>query len=323
MTSAEMYRIMDQVLAGEDVHGDFADKFRQEVEEAARYGYELELPHEYAHGDYSDVTANVFCPTGVGGGIDPTCSPHVAHLENAIANITEHTGYTREQLKNGLGTDKKMRAKVTGSLLHSGMAIENAVRHVKLGDPERVKAITIGNPKEALTQFEQVPAHDLAILKSLHQHVGPVKGEATANRVTLQINTGQGTRPGSFRHELGHIVRFAMSGDDASTKNATTKAIYKEFQKVKEKVAANPEGLKKKMPHEWYEKKYGCVGRRCLDNWEENFAEHYRVHLREKYRDEHGDSGALDGYRERHPGMAKIFDAHYTTALIHQHLNGE
>lgn len=144
-----------------------------------------------------------------------------------------------------------------------------------------------------------------------------------ANLATREIKVGSTTRPGSYRHELGHVLRAALGGESYKGKTAMTKAIAEEFAKVQARVKADPAGLKTKQPHEWYEAKYGVAGRRSLDNWEENFAEHYRLYHREIYRDRHEGGGGkfLAGYRERHPGMAAIFDAHYTAGLIHQELN--
>ena len=97
-----------------------------------------------------------------------------------------------------------------------------------------------------------------------------------------------------------------------------TAAAAKEFEIVQEKLKADPSGIKTKLTHEEYETKYGVAGRRSLDNWEENVAEHYRLYHREIYRDLHegGNGKHLAQYRERHPGWAKIWDAHYTAALL-------
>jgi SPP1 gp7 family putative phage head morphogenesis protein len=284
--------------------------------------------------DPAKSTRNAFCPTGPGGGVDPSCSPGTAAgakpiggLDKALKNVLDHTGFTQAQLKTKLRADMTMRARVTGSLLISGKGVPNAVTHLKdIGDEARVKAITEGNNSQALIQYKDTPAHDLAAVTKITQKSHPVSGEAVANLNQRTIKAGTTTRPGSYRHELGHVLRAAMSGKpgEPGNKNTTTKAIHKEFEKVQERVKADPSGLKKKMPHEWYEEHYGVAGRRSLDNWEENAAEHYRLYHRELYRDKHEGGGGkfLDGYRQRHPGWAKIWDAHYTAALIHEHLNG-
>lgn len=75
---------------------------------------------------------NVFCPTGSGGGIDPTCSPGNGSVASALESVTKHTGYTREQLKKGLATDLVMRARVAGSILLGNTAVKNAVHSIKL-----------------------------------------------------------------------------------------------------------------------------------------------------------------------------------------------
>ena len=244
-------------------------------------------------------------------------------LHSIIENVTKYTGYTREHLKAGLGSDKKMRSKVEGSILLSGKAIPNAVTKLKLlGDSAKLKAITTGPTEEVLKQFSDTPKYDIGVLTGVKVSPKPLAGEAIANMATLSIGVGSTTRPGSYRHELGHVLRASLSGDHFKSKTAMTKAINEEFQKVKAKVAANPAGLKEKHEHEWYEQEYGVAGRRSLDNWEENFAEHYRLYHREMYRDQHegGNGKFLQGYNKRHEGMAKIWNAHYTAAMIYEEL---
>lgn len=241
----------------------------------------------------------------------------VPDVTAALGHVTATTGYTKGQLAAGLGTDLVMRARVAGALLQGG-AVENAVHHVKTGDPDHVKKITKGDAANTLAQLADTPRYDLAILKGIDVKDTPLQGQAVAYMGQMRMAFGSTSKPGDWRHELGHLVRAALGGASHQGKTEMTKAIAAEYEAVTARVAKNPEGLKTKQPHEWYEKEYGVAGRRSLDNWEENFAEHYRLYHRELYRDKHEGGGGkhLAGYRERHPGMAKIFDAHYTAGLI-------
>jgi SPP1 gp7 family putative phage head morphogenesis protein len=254
-----------------------------------------------------------------------TPSPTTEHgLGSVLSSVAKDTGYSKEQLKAGLSSDMEMRTKVTGSIFKSGSAVENAVTQVVRGNPNRVVEITSGLAGGPVKEFSDTPKYDLDALTKITVHKTALGGEALANLGSRQIEVGSTTRPGSYRHELGHVLRGSLGGSSYSNKNTMTEAISDEYKKVMDRVKADPAGLKTKMPHEWYEEKYGVAGRRSLDNWEENFAEHYRLYHREIYRDKYegGDGKFLEGYRKRHPGMAKIFDAHYTTALLKEHLGG-
>jgi len=102
-------------------------------------------------------------------------------------------------------------------------------------------------------------------------------------------------------------------------KNALTEAVAQHYKESMAKVKALPLSTSNKLTHEFFETQYGVVGKRGLDNWEEDFAEHYRLFHRELYRDrQEGTSKHMEQYRQRHPKMAKLFDAHYTAALLAQ-----
>lgn len=94
LTTKQMQMIAVDTLQGvkQRVTGpeaeEFRRKFKQEADEAAKQGYIVEIPPEIevegaeeleagrsTNPFFQPATQNVFCPTGPGGGIDPTCSP--------------------------------------------------------------------------------------------------------------------------------------------------------------------------------------------------------------------------------------------------------
>lgn len=289
-----------------------------------------------------------FCPTGQGGGIDNSCKPGgggggssaSSHPEMpaVLSSVLKHTGYNKEQLRSSLTADAspksslnaKVRARVAGSILLGGTAVPNAINHILNGHGKaaviaKVAAITTGNVAAAQKEFADTPVYDLNVLSSIAVKSGPVSGEAVCNMADRSITCGSTTRSGSFRHELGHAIRSAWGGESHSGKTQMTMAAAKTYEAVLAKVKADPSGIKNKLSHDEYETKYGVVGRRSLDNWEENVAEHYRLYHREVYRDrkEGGGGKYLAQYRDRHPEWAKLWDAHYTAAMLGEHLAAE
>lgn len=279
------------------------------------------------------VGDKAFCPTGEGGGIDNSCGGGSSggSVSGAIASVLEHTGYSKEQLAKGLNGDAspknsqaaKMRARVAGSVLLSGKAVKDAINdvldeHDKAAVNAKVKELTKGNVAAAQKEFGGIPMYDLEVLSAMEVKAGPVEGEAVCYMAERRIVMGSTTRSGSYRHELGHAVRSMLGGESSSGKTQMTKAVAAEYEDAKARFKADPPKPGEKLDHEAYETRYGLVGRRGLDNWEEHFAEHYRLYHREVHRDrnEGGDGKFIKQYRERHPGWAKIWDAHYTAALI-------
>ncbi len=275
-----------------------------------------------------------FCATGEGGGIDNSCgsgSSGGGSVSGAIATVLEHTGYSKDQLAKGLNGDAspknsqaaKMRARVAGSVLLSGKAVKDAINdvldeHDKAAVNAKVKELTEGNVAAAQKEFGGIPMYDLEVLSAMEVKAGPVQGEAVCYMAERRIVMGSTTRSGSYRHELGHAVRSMLGGESSSGKTQMTKAVAAEYEDAKARFKADPPKPGEKLDHEAYETRYGLVGRRGLDNWEEHFAEHYRLYHREVHRDrnEGGNGKFIKQYRERHPGWAKIWDAHYTAALI-------
>lgn len=256
-----------------------------------------------------------------------------------LAAVQTATGYTAEQLKNYLNGDASIankeaaeaRAKVASFLYDQNLARPNALlalldTHDPATSQAKVTSLTIGNPIPAQEQFAETPLYDLNFLSRITQKSGPVSGEAVCNMGDRSITCGSTTRPGSYRHELGHALHAAWGGGNGYYgKTSLTKAVDAAYANVMQKVKANPAGMKEKKDYEFYETTYGAVGRRSLDNEKENAAEHYRLVHREAYRDrkEGGNGKFMTQYRQRHPEWARIFDAHYSTALLGQHLLGK
>lgn len=254
--------------------------------------------------------------------------------EQMLATIATATGYSLDQLKKLLSADADIknpqaaeaRAKVASYLLENDAAKGNAIlslQHDAAAVQQKIKALTVGNAAKPMQEFADTPLYDLSVMSSITQKNHSVSGEAVCNMKDRSITCGADTRSGSYRHELGHALHAAFGGAAGwKGDNAMMTAIEEEYAKVKAKVKANPKGLHQKMDHEWYEDNYGVVGKRGLDNHLENAAEHYRLYHRELYRDkEEGGTKHLDKYRERHPGWAKIWDSHYSVALLAQHLS--
>jgi hypothetical protein len=215
----------------------------------------------------------------------------------------------------------EVRAKVVSTVLTNGLAVKDAVLHLnhKVADAkERVKAIGHGDAVDrAIKEYAHTPIYDLNILSKIVVISGQVPGQALCNLASRSVSMGSTSVTGDFRHELGHAVRAAMGGE-YHKENSLTKAVAEEFSKLMARLKADPPPPGAKLDHETWETKYGAVGRRCIDNWEENCAEHYRLYHRELYRDrEEGGNGKwLKQYRDRHPGWARIWDAWYTGALL-------
>lgn len=286
-----------------------------------------------------DLLAAIAKHTGVKVSTPPTPSPQeipAAKGGVSVSAVKDHvmkaTGYTHAQLKSlsGPANPKNkeaavIRAEVTGAIYKGGHGIKDAALQVIKGDNQAakmdlIKGLTTGNPARSMKEFADTPTYDLHVLSGITQSNNPVKGQAVCYMGPRVIEMGSTSVTGDYRHELGHAIRSALGGESPGGKTVITKAIHDDFGKVQEKVKADPNGLKMKLSHDEYETKYGVVGRRSLDNWEEHFAEHYRLYHREIYRDtkEGGNGKYLAQYRERHPEWAKIWDAHYTAALIGQ-----
>jgi hypothetical protein len=241
-------------------------------------------------------------------------------LDKIKKSVVKHTGYKGEELKTGVMNNSVIRSKVVGSIFLGGNQIENAILYLKDRATKAADLIakTKGDPEKVVKELGTVAAYDTAVLNGVKSHSGPVSGEAVCHMDTRVVDVGSTTRPGSYRHELGHAIRAMLGGSSFSNRTAITKAINAEYENSKKRLKADPPGKYGKQSQDFFEEKYGVISRRCMDNWEEYFAEHYRVYMRELYRDEHeGGGGAkLARYRKHNPGMAKIFDAYYTAALL-------
>jgi hypothetical protein len=236
-----------------------------------------------------------------------------AKVPKAIVSPTADHG-------DALATSTAYAAKLSAaasSILTAGTAAKDAVLQVHAQDDPAgraaaVAAISEGPAKErALHEYAHTPTGDLRVLSRITVKDTPVQGQAVCNMASRSLTMGSTSVTGDFRHELGHAVRSAWGN------SAMTQAVKAEFKKAQDRVKADPPGHGMKLTHDEYESKYGVIGKRGLDNFEENAAEHYRGYQKAVYARLHeGDGGkALARYRQLHPGWARIWDAHYTAQL--------
>ena len=194
------------------------------------------------------------------------------------------------------------------ALLKSGTAPRHAVLGVQqdaAANAAKVKALGSGSQlARAVTEYAETPTQDLDVLTGIEVHSKPVHGKAHCTW-ERRVVMGSTSVTGDFRHELGHAIHMSLS--PALQKHA--EALHAE---ALSKALKTPAGKQQQMTHEWYEKTYGIIGRRALDNWHEDFAEHYRGYAKAVYQVKHNvDPKALDRYTEYHPGWSKFWDAYY------------
>lgn len=253
-------------------------------------------------------------------------------LHEKIDKLSKATRIDHESIKNALLSKSataananiaNVRARITGAIHKNGDEVKDAVLKVLElpHDDHRntlLNSICVENVDRAKKEFAQTPLYDLQPVSKIAVWNHEIQGQANYHMGSRMLNMGTTSVTGDFRHELGHALRSALGGASYANKNEITQAIADHYKSVQQKIGANPEGIKTKMSHDWYEKNYGLIGRRGADNWEEDFAEHYRGYHREIYKDKYegGNGKFLAQYREIHPAMAKIFDAHYTAALL-------
>ncbi len=260
-------------------------------------------------------------PTG------PPANPqHLLHLVSQATGMEPGAviaALTAERADPGHTDVAAARAKIASAIFEGGFAMPDAAGLLmdQAHDPAKASAfaasITKGDAARAAKEYAQTPLYDLQVLGGVRLETKPVHGQANCQMATRVLTMGSTSVTGDFRHELGHAIRAAMGGD-LGGKTALTKAAAAEYELVKQKVASNPEGAKEKLSHDWYETHYGIIGRRGLDSWEELAAEQYRGYHKALYQDrfEGGAGQKLAQYRTRFPGWARIWDAHYSAALL-------
>ena len=273
-------------------------------------------------------------------------------LKEAIDAVKYATGFSDEKIREALtgnaGPDQKETVKarqaIESAILTSGTDIKNAVVGVLAAqDPTAnhalIQKIGKGDIDRLKKELAGVPHYDLQILGGLNWKAEPVKGQANCKLATRVLTMGKGCPTGDARHELGHAILAYLDGTGGSNGipihagTPMAKAAEIEYNAAMAKAKAEPQtvptlGGKKiegVLGHEHYETKFGVAGSRSFDSWHENAAEFYRLYHRELYRDkfEGGNGKCLEQFRERHPGWARIFDAHYTAAAIGQQLSGK
>lgn len=259
--------------------------------------------------------------------------PLDGHGASILADaIAAHTGLTTGQIREVLVHDDasiksdavaKARGRIEGAILTLGHARQNAVLELLDGghhDAAHVNArldqIGQGDVARAKLEYAHTPLYDLEVVGSVRVVNEHLKGQAWcefSRKLTMGLGPDGDHVTGDFRHELGHAVRFSWG-----LESPMSKAVFDHFDQVETRVAAEPMGTTSKQSHEWYEEHYGVIGRRGLDNAEEDAAEHYRGYHREvlRHRFKKAGGGQLDTYRQRHPEMAALWDARYTAALL-------
>jgi hypothetical protein len=227
----------------------------------------------------------------------------------------------------------EFRAKAVGAILDSGTEVQNAVLQLPqntIWRKELLDKIATGPARDrAHKEYSETPVGDLEVLGGIEVSDKPIGGQAVCQMNTRVVKMGTTSVTGDFRHELGHAIRASMGGKGGYS--AKTPLTMHVAQLNKESMAkakgAMKSGIKppdfhsKAEKEEWFETIYGIIGRRALDNWEEDFAEQYRGYHRAIFRTQHSevpdhDPDALDKYRERFPGWARLWDAWYTAQLV-------
>ncbi len=216
-----------------------------------------------------------------------------------------------------------LRAKIEDAILTSGQPVKDAAIHLLSLQKEgtasaRATEITQGDKAKSAKEYASTPVYDLNVLSAVTVQKGPVSGQAVCNMGSRSLTMGSTSVTGDYRHELGHAIRSAMGGASLSGKTAMTKEVAADFEDVQQRMKANPPNSSSKLSEEAMESAWGIISFRGKDNWEENCAEHYRGYHRAIYRDanEGGGGKHLTAYRERHPRWAKLWDAHYSAALL-------
>jgi 8-oxo-dGTP diphosphatase len=252
-----------------------------------------------------------------------------AHIEK----LSQVSGLSSEQIRSAMtahaqpGSTEgaqaaKHRAHLEAMIMQHGLHVEDAIAHL-LAHAHDTKAasafaaqLTTGDKAKSEKEYAETALYDLQILSKITVKDSPIQGQAVCNMGSRSLTMGSTSVTGDYRHELGHAVHAALGGFGPQT--PINKMVDELYAEVMKKAKADPIGTKQKMDYDWYEEKYGIIGKRALDNAKENFAEHYRGYQRELYKDRHegGNGARLALYRKRHPGWAKLWDAHYTAALL-------
>jgi ADP-ribose pyrophosphatase YjhB (NUDIX family) len=218
----------------------------------------------------------------------------------------------------------KAKAELASDLLKAGAIPDAGLRLMEAMSAAPSHALlaklTSGGAKDALAKslanLGTLPVHDLGVLSEVEWMDKPYGGLAYCNMATRKIAMGSNsTNTGDSRHELGHAIHsLYLQGDKHGAFASKVEALYADAMA---KAKADPNLAKNKLSHEACETAYGVAGRRGLDDSKENFAEHYRLYHREMFRERNeGKAGALAQYRQRHPEWAKLWDAHYSVALM-------
>lgn len=273
-------------------------------------------------------------PAQKDGAVKPAtqdAAPPLSSHAKALDVVVKATGMTHAALKSALTSTsldvatKTARANIVAAIMKSDAHVHDAIRevlkhHDVVQGDKHIDNVTTGSAKgiaRAKSEFKAVPLFDLAALTKLEMFDKPINGYACAYMATGAMKVG--VRPntgdyatGDFRHELGHLLHGTFMHVPALNKTITS-----EYEKAIAKKNAKPHGPDNA---DWFEENWGVPGPRAVDNEKEFIAEHYRGYHRALFQEQQQGkpkgSKSLDEYRQRHPEMAKFFDAHYTAALL-------
>ena len=210
------------------------------------------------------------------------------------------------------------RVDATWELLNKNAGVKNAVLHaIKLPGREKVLEQLVNSPasdamERASKEFSDTPVHDLHIANEVEYHPGhdERRGLALMHKGWMQVFGN--SMSGDWRHELGHLVHATLDNGPSAD------LIHSEYKKAVSRAKQKPIPEGEKWDTNKVQDEYGVPSLRGLDDEHEFFAEHYRGYHRSVYQDKEAGGGThhLDLYRKRHPEMARLFDAHYTAAML-------
>lgn len=226
--------------------------------------------------------------------------------------VIRAAGVASPMTEGGVAESAKRVAKMAALIQGGGETKDAVLAVVDSGGAAKaalIKQLTTGAAADrAVKEYADTPTADLECLSAIEVRGEPVHGQANCNMGTRKVTMGSTSVTGDFRHELGHALHGAL------LKNQIVNAyIAKLHAEAMAKVKANPAGLAAKLTHEFYETTYGVIGRRALDDEKEDVAEHYRGYHKAVYQTRTGEvQGALEKYRERFPGWARLWDCWYS-----------
>lgn len=267
----------------------------------------------------------------------PTAPAGPFNAAETAEKLSKATGLSPDVIKTALmpgpakpgSLEAKNRTKLERAMYEGNLGMPGAINAVLAHGSHNTEAMKAtlkgivkgpsGSVERCAKEYSEVPAYDIEALTKVELIPKQIQGRALCQMQTRALKMGHGEKgdyvTGDFRHELGHAIHGTFLGD--KTLNGVVEDHYAAALKAKK---ANPPTGSGKMDSNWYEETWGVMGKRGIDNAKEDFAEHYRCYHRALHQEHYGSgskgSSSLATYTERHPEMARIFDARYTLALM-------